>query len=65
VGSQAVSLQRYQTQASLLSLDGLYGLGPAHHLDYASRIEAVTLDDVKRVAGRLVQIRTPVVAIVR
>ncbi len=65
MGSQAVSLQSYGSQAALLSLDTLYGLGPTHHLDYAARIEAVKLEDVKRVAGRLIQLDHPVVAIVR
>jgi zinc protease len=65
IGTQAVSLQRYGTQAALLSLDELYGLGATHHLDYASRIQAVTLDDLARVAQRIIQLDTGVVAIVR
>ena len=65
IGTQAVSLQRYGTQAALLSLDELYGLGAAHHLDYASHIESVTLDDLTRVAQRIIRLDTEVVAIVR
>jgi zinc protease len=65
VGSQAVSLQRYGVQASLLSLDELYELGATHHLDYAVRIEAVTVEDVRRVAKRLIHLEAPVIAIVR
>lgn len=65
IGSQAVSLQRYSSQASLLSLDSLYGMGADRHLDYEKKIEAVTLEDVNRVAHRLIQLDKPVVAIVR
>jgi zinc protease len=65
VGTQAVSLQRYGNQARLLSLNELYGLGAIHYLDYAERIEAVTLDDVKRVAQRIIDLDAPIVAVVR
>ena len=65
IGTQAVSLQRYSAQASLLSLDELYGLGASHYLDYADRIEAVSVDDVQRVARRIVQLDRPIVAMIR
>ncbi len=65
IGTQAVSLQRYGTQASLLSLDELYGLGATHYLDYGERIAAVSLEDVERVAHRLIQLDHPLVAIVK
>ncbi|MFQ5699613.1 MAG: M16 family metallopeptidase [Myxococcota bacterium] len=65
VGSDAVSLQRYGSQASLLSLDELYGLGATHHLGFRSRIEAVTLADVKRVARRVLHLDAPVIAVIR
>ncbi|MBW2416835.1 MAG: insulinase family protein, partial [Deltaproteobacteria bacterium] len=64
MGSNAVGLQRYATQASLLSLDELYGLEATHYLDYAERIAAVTLEDVERVARRLIRLDAPVVAVV-
>jgi zinc protease len=64
IGSQAVSLQRYGTQASLLSLDELYGLGAPHHLEFRERIEAVTAADVQRVAQRLIRTDAPVIAVV-
>lgn len=65
IGTQAVSLQRYGTQAALLSLDELYGLGATHHLGYESRIESVTLDDLGRVARRIIDFDHEVVAVVR
>ncbi|MEX2208324.1 MAG: pitrilysin family protein [Myxococcota bacterium] len=65
IGSQAVSLQRFGTQASLLSLDDLYGLGATWHLDYDDRIAAVTVDDVKRVAKRVIRLDAPVIAVIR
>jgi zinc protease len=65
IGTHAVSLQRYGGQASLLSLNELYGLGAAHHLGYEKRIEAVQIGDVERVARRVIQLDSPLVAIVR
>ncbi len=65
IGSRAVSLQRYGAQASLLSLDELYGLGATHHLDYASSIDRVTVDDLARVAQRIIRPDSETVAIVR
>jgi zinc protease len=65
IGSHAVSLQRFGGQASLLSLDELYGLGATHHLDYAKRIEAVGLDDVMRVARRIIDFEHAVYATVK
>ncbi len=65
IGSQAVSLQRYGAQASLLSLDELYGLGADHHLGYADRIAAVSLEDVRLVAKRVIRLKAPVIATIR
>ena len=65
IGTQAVAMQSYSTQASMLALDELYGLGATHHLDYAQKIEAVTPDDVGRVARRLIDLSAPVIAEIR
>jgi zinc protease len=65
VGSHSVSLQRFGTQASLLSLDELYGLGATHHLGYRARIDAVTCGDVMRVARRIIDLDNAVYAVVR
>jgi zinc protease len=65
IGSNAISLQRFHTQATLLALDEVYGLGATHHLGYGKRIEAVTVDDVKRVAGRIIHLDAPIIAVVK
>ncbi len=65
IGTHAVSLQRYSAQASVLSLEELYGLGATHFLTYEASIEAVTLDDLKRVAHRIINLDAPLVAIVK
>ncbi|MFQ5515101.1 MAG: M16 family metallopeptidase [Myxococcota bacterium] len=65
IGSHAVALQRFATQASQLSLNELYGLGATHHLEYAKRIDAVELSDVERVLRRVVRLDRPLIAIVR
>jgi zinc protease len=65
IGSHAISMQRYSAQASMLSLEELYGLGATHHLDYEQRIDAVTIEDLKAVATRIITLDTPLVAIVR
>jgi len=65
VGSYSVSLQRFGTQASLLSLDELYGLGATYHLGYRERIEKVTREDVMRVARRIIDFDRAVYAVVR
>jgi len=65
VGSYSVSLQRLGTQASLLSLDELYGLGARRSVDYPQRIAAVTKADVERVARRVIDLKIPITAMVK
>ena len=65
IGSNAIALQRYRTQATLLALDEVYGMGATHHLRYPGAIESITADDVKRVAQRLIQLDSPVIAVVK
>ena len=48
-----------------MSLDALYGLGATYHLDYDDRIAAIQVDDVKRVAKRVIQLDAPVIAVIR
>jgi zinc protease len=65
VGTNAISLQRFGTEATLLSLDELYGLGATFHLGYAERVDRVTRDDVMRVARRIIDLDRAVYAVVR
>jgi zinc protease len=65
IGSHAISLQRYAAHATGLALNELYSLGATHYLEYASRIEAVTEQDLRRVAARVILLDRPVVAVVR
>ncbi len=65
IGTHAVALQRYGSQANLLSLNELYGLGATHHLGYARSIEAVQISDTDRVVQRIVDLDRALIAIVR
>jgi zinc protease len=65
IGAHAVSLQNYATQATVLSLDELYGLGAAHFLDYENRIASVGAEDLKRVAKRIIDLDAPVIATIK
>ncbi len=51
-GTHAIDLQRCGARAMLMSLGSLYGLGYDHYRSYTQRIQAVTREDVKRVAQR-------------
>lgn len=53
VGSHAIGLQRLGARGSSMALNELYGLGHLVHRRYPQHIEAVTLEDVRRVARRL------------
>jgi zinc protease len=64
-GSHAISLQRNGSQANNFSLNELYGLGFANHDKYPDAIRAVTREDVRRVAQRLLQLDRYTLAIVR
>lgn len=64
VGTHGIGLQRLGARASTMALNELYGLGYTTHREYAAHIDAVTLDDVRRVAGRVLDPSTRVIAIV-
>jgi zinc protease len=65
IGSHAISLQHYSAQAAALSLDELYGLGATRFLDYERSIDAVSAEDLVRVARRIVGSHPPTVAIIK
>jgi zinc protease len=53
IGSHEIGLQRLGARGSAMVLNELYGLGHLAHRRYGQRIEAVQLDDVLRVAQRV------------
>ncbi len=53
VGSHEIGLQRLGARASAMALNELYGLGHLAHRAYENKIDAVGLDDVLRVARRV------------
>lgn len=62
---RTTELMQYQTnseRAMQASLDELYGLGHDHHDTFGERVDAVTLEDVRRVADKY--LREPVVVVV-
>ena len=53
-GNHAIAQQRNAGHAGHMALDALYGLGPGANQKYAAAIDAVTQDDVVRVAKRVI-----------
>jgi zinc protease len=53
IGSHAIGLQRLGSRGSAMALNELYGLGHLAHRRYTERVEAVSPDDVLRVARRV------------
>ena len=62
-GSHAIGLQRTGARATTMSLNELYGLGHLNHLEHQRRLAAVTVDDVRRVARKVLS-RARVTAVV-
>ena len=62
LGSHAIEQQRASARALHVSLDALYGLGPADDRGYPARIRAVTPADVLRVAQRIFTLDRPTLA---
>lgn len=64
VGTHGIGLQRLGARASTMALNELYGTGFNNHREYAARIDAVTLEDVRRVAQRILKPGHEVITIV-
>jgi len=62
-GSHAIGLQRTGARATTMVLNELYGLGHLAHHSHQAKLAAVTLDDVKRVAKKVLT-RTRITSIV-
>jgi predicted Zn-dependent peptidase len=56
IGNFTIGQQRCAARAAHIALDSLYGLGPDAYQDYASKIRAVSQDDILQVAHRIVRL---------
>jgi zinc protease len=65
LGQQQIANQSNDSLGYLTALDELYGLGFDHYKKLERQVEAVTLDDVKRVAAKYFQAQPYVLATVR
>jgi zinc protease len=64
-GSFVIDQQRNASRAAHIALDALYDLGPDASARYTAEIEAVTQQDVLRVAQRVIQLDAYTLALVR
>jgi zinc protease len=65
IGQQQIANQSNDSLGYMAALDELYGLGFAYYKALEQEVEAVTLEDVKRVASKYFQTQPYVLAIVR
>lgn len=65
LGQMQIANQSNDSFGYMAALDELYGLGFAHYKSFERDVEAVTLEDVKRVAARYFQKQPYVLATVR
>jgi predicted Zn-dependent peptidase len=62
IGDYEIKLQHYQTQATQYAMDELYGLGFRSSEQYASKIQAVTVDEVEAAAQKYIRPEAFVIA---
>jgi zinc protease len=65
VGNFAIDEQRAAVRAAHLSLDGLYGLGADADRHYAESVNAITAEDVLRVARRVIDLDAYTMAVIK
>ena len=65
VGQQQIANQSNDTLGYTAALDEIYGLGFDHYKDLEREVEAVTVEDVKRVAAKYFEAQPFVIATVR
>jgi zinc protease len=65
VGQMQIAHQSNDSFGYMVALDELYGLGFSRYKSLESEVEAVTLEDVKRIAQKYFQAKPYVLAIVR
>ncbi|OGQ57564.1 MAG: hypothetical protein A3J24_01060 [Deltaproteobacteria bacterium RIFCSPLOWO2_02_FULL_53_8] len=64
IGSYQIGLQEVSNQAATMTNDELYGLGYGFELEYPKKIDAVTTDDVLRVAQKYLTLDAYAISIV-
>jgi zinc protease len=65
LGQQEIRNQSNDAFAFSAALDELYGLGANHYRKLRAQVEAVTADDIRRVARKYFAEQPPVIAVVR
>ncbi|MGB9596087.1 MAG: M16 family metallopeptidase, partial [Candidatus Poribacteria bacterium] len=65
ISNKLIGLQTNADQAFSMGLDELYGLGYDELLHYEDRINAITKEDIKRVANKYLQLDKCAIAIVK
>ncbi|MDX1648244.1 MAG: pitrilysin family protein [Myxococcota bacterium] len=65
IGNFAIDLQRSASRALHMALDARYGLGPDDAMHYPERVRAVTREDLRRVAERVLRLDAYTLAAVR
>lgn len=64
VGVHEIGLQRNGARAALMALDHCYGVGADDFLSYAEKVQAVTAEEVREVAGRVLDPQQSALALV-
>ncbi len=64
IGTQGIGLQRNGARAGVMALDACYGLGADAFLRYPEEIAAVTADDVRSAARRVIDFSREALAVV-
>ena len=64
IGTHAIGLQRNGARAGVMALDTCYGLGPDASSHYAEQIAAVTVDEVRDVARRVIDFEREALVVV-
>ena len=65
IGQQQIANQSNDSFGYMAALDELYGLGFTHYKTLEREVEAVSLEDIRRVAAKYFQNQPSVLAIVR
>jgi zinc protease len=64
MGVHEVGLQRNGARAGVMALDAAYGLGADRYLRYADEVGSVTLEQVQRVAAKVIDFEKSALAVV-